>query len=64
MGDRLISPDETARLIGVSRSSYYRLRRAEPLLRPVRVGQRLVRHRLSDVVEFINTRPLVGTDKE
>jgi len=62
--DRLLTTDQAAELLGVSRSSFYRLRARHQLLRPVRVSDRLVRHRLSDVVEWISTRPLVGTDKE
>ena len=54
----LLRDKEVARMIGVSRSTLWRLVRADLFPPPIRVGTRAVRWRLSEVLEWIASRPV------
>ena len=59
-GQRLIRLPEVLRLTGLSRSTLYRKIQSSQFPEPVRLGPRSVAWRASDVLEWIDTRPLVS----
>ena len=59
-GQRLIRLPEVLRLTGHSRSNLYRKIQSSQFPEPVRLGPRSVAWRVSDVLAWIDTRPLVS----
>lgn len=57
MGNILLDRRAVERLTGLSRSSVYRLMRTADFPAPVRVGPRAVRWYMSEIVEYVNSRP-------
>ncbi len=54
----LLKDKEVARMIGVSRGTLWRMVKAGLFPPPIRVGTRAVRWRLSEVLEWIASRPV------
>lgn len=54
----LLRDKEVARMIGVSRGTLWRMVKAGLFPPPIRVGLRAVRWRLSEVLEWIASRPV------
>ena len=52
----LMSPDETAAYLGVSKEHLRRLRKAEQGPPYIRVSERVVRYRLADVQAWVDAR--------
>ena len=63
MVDRLIRRQEVEKLTGLSRSTIYRLRKLGKFPEQVRVGSRAVRWWLSEILDWIKSRPR-GTDSD
>ena len=61
LGDRLLRRRQVEEMAGLSRSSVYRLMQEGVFPRPVRVGSNAVRWRLSDIIRWIESRPIAGT---
>ena len=60
---RLIPLGEVLRICALGRSTVYNLLAARQFPRPVKIGRRGVRWRLSDIEEWVESRPLAnGTD--
>ncbi len=57
MTDRLIRRPEVQRLTGLSRSSLYEMIAAGKFPAPVRIGERAVAWRESEIREWIEARP-------
>ena len=55
--DALLDRREVEVRTKLSRSSIYRLMRAHRFPEPVRIGDRAVRWRSSEISEYINSRP-------
>ena len=55
--DRLVRLSEVLTMLGVGRSTIYRLLEAEQFQTPVKVGTKAVRWRMSDLQNWISTRP-------
>ncbi len=49
----LLDPQQSAAFLGVSLRKYYELRASGQLPPPVRLGERIVRHRRADLEEFV-----------
>ena len=60
--ERLLRVKEVASLIGVSRSTIYRMVEAGQFPQPIRIGPRASRWRLSEVLEWMTSRPLATAD--
>lgn len=58
MQERLLRRREVERITGMSRSSIYRLMQEGEFPRPVRIGPAAVRWRLSDIMAWIESRPV------
>lgn len=58
MNDMLLRRQEVERIVGLSRSSIYRLMQDEDFPRPVRVGRSAVRWKESDVKVWLESRPV------
>ena len=58
--DRLLRRRQVEEMTGLSRSSVYRLMQDGEFPRPVRVGSNAVRWRLSDIVNWLESRPIAG----
>ena len=56
--ERLLRAKEVAGLIGVSRSTLYRMVAAGQFPQPIRIGPRASRWRMSEVQEWMASRPL------
>ena len=61
LGDRLLRRRQVEEMTGLSRSSVYRLMQDGEFRRPVRVGSNAVRWRLSDIVDWLESRPIAGS---
>ena len=55
--ERLLNVREVTELIGVSKSTLHRMVSANRFPRPIRVGLRAVRWRLSEVLAWMESRP-------
>ena len=66
--NRFLRRREVEQMVGLSRTSIYRLMDSGDFPRPIRVGPRAVRWRLRDIEQWIAERPLttgrVGTAGE
>ncbi len=62
MQDRLLRRREVEKISGMSRSSIYRLMQEGDFPRPVRVGPAAVRWKASDIVAWIESRPLATSE--
>ena len=60
MGDRLLRRRQVEEITGLSRSSIYRLMEEGEFPRPVKVGPKAVRWRLSDILRWLESRPVAG----
>ena len=58
MNDMLLRRQEVERIVGLSRSSIYRLMQDEDFPRPVRVCRSAVRWKESDVKVWLESRPV------
>ena len=56
--DRLLRRREVEQMVGLSRTSIYRLMDSGDFPHPIRVGPRAVRWRLRDIEEWMSERPL------
>ena len=54
---RLLNALQVSALIGVSRTTLYRMVLAKQFPRPIRIGQRATRWRLSEILEWMDSRP-------
>ena len=62
---RLITMREVLRICALGRSTVYRLMAARQFPQPVKIGRRGVRWRVSDIEEWVQSRPPAnGTDPE
>ncbi len=59
MNERLLRRREVERITGVSRSSIYRLMQDSDFPRPVRIGPGAVRWKASEIMAWIDSRPVV-----
>ncbi|GBE14445.1 MAG TPA: AlpA family phage regulatory protein [Proteobacteria bacterium] len=60
--ERVLSPKKLAQELGIARSSLYRLRVGEPSFpKPIRLSERRVGWRESEVQAWIESRPRVAT---
>ncbi len=59
-GQRLIRLPEVLRLTGLSRSTLYRKIHSSQFPQPVQLGPRSVAWRVSDILAWIENRPLVS----
>lgn len=60
--DRLLRVDEVTRITGLARSTIYKMMDSGTFPRPLRVGERAVRWRESDVVAWLESRPTASSD--
>ena len=60
MEDRLLKRREVEEITGLSRSTIYRMVKTGQFPQPVRVGPKAVRWRLSDIIAWLESRPLAG----
>ena len=58
LNERLLRRREVQRFTGLSRSSIYRLMEISDFPRPVRIGPRAVRWKLSDITAWLESRPV------
>ena len=58
MHDRLMRRREVEQVLGISRSSIYRLMQEGEFPRPVRIGPAAVRWRASDIAAWLESRPV------
>ena len=56
--DRLLSRDEVEQAIGLKRSQLYTLMRKGIFPEPIRIGERAVRWRESDLQAYVDSRPI------
>ena len=59
---QLLRLDEVTRLCGVSKSFVYREMAAGRFPRPLRVGRRAARWKLSEILAWIESRPLASQE--
>ena len=64
MSERLLRRAEVEAQLGLSRSRIYVLMRAGELPEPIRVGQRAVRWRASEIDAWIADRPRASGDSQ
>ena len=62
MQDRLLRRREVEKITGMSRSSIYRLMQEGEFPRPVGVGPRAVRWKVSDIEAWIESRPVARSE--
>ena len=64
MDDRLLTRRQVEELFGLSRSTIYRMMRQEPpeFPPPIRIGQRAVRWKESELSEWVAARPRATGD--
>jgi len=55
LSNALLDADDLADLFGVSRRTVFRLRARGAIPRPLKIGGTLLRWRLNDIVQFLNT---------
>ncbi len=60
--ERLLRVNDVTDLIGVSRSTLYRMFKANQFPQPIRIGPRACRWRLSQVLERMNAHPAATDD--
>ena len=58
MEERLLRRREVEDITGLSRSTIYRMVKTGQFPQPVRVGPKVVRWRLSDIIAWMESRPL------
>ena len=58
MHDRLMRRREVEKILGISRSSIYRLMQEGKFPRPVRIGPAAVRWKASDIATWLESRPV------
>ncbi len=59
-GQRLIRLPEVLQLTGLSRTTVYRKIKLSQFPEPIQLGERSVAWRASDILAWIDTRPLVS----
>ena len=62
MHDKLLRRREVEEITGMSRSSIYRLMKAREFPRGVRIGSKVVRWRLSEIMAWLKSLPVVGDE--
>ena len=62
MNDRLLRRREVEAITGLARSSIYRYIQAGGFPRPVRVGPSAVRWRASDIMDWLESRPVARSE--
>ena len=62
MHDRLLRRREVEKITGMSRSSIYRLMKKGKFPRRVRIGSKAVRWRLSVIMAWLKSLPVVGDE--
>ena len=62
MQDRLMRRREVEKVLGLSRSSIYRLMQEGKFPRPVRIGPAAVRRRASDITAWLDSRPVATSE--
>ena len=60
MHDRLLRRREVEKITGIGRSSIYRLMKKGKFPRGVRIGSKVVRWRLSEIMAWLKSLPVVG----
>ncbi len=60
---KMLKRDEVEEICKISRSAIYRLMREADFPEPIRVGQRAVRWRESEVKDFLDSRPRAAGEK-
>ena len=60
--ERLLRVKDTAKLIGVSRSTVYRMVDDGQFPQPIRIGTRASRWRLSEVMQWMESRPVATNE--
>ena len=58
MEERLLKRREVEEITGLSRSTIYRMLNTGQFPQPVRIGPKTVRWRMSDIVKWMESRPL------
>lgn len=53
----LLTRQEVEQICRLSRSSIYRLMRLRKFVQPIRVGERAIRFRRDEILEWLETRP-------
>ena len=61
MQERLLKCREVVEIVSLSRASIYRLMKAGDFPRPIRLGPGSVRWKLSDIVAWVQSRPVGGS---
>ena len=61
--DRLLTRAEVESITTLSRSSLYRKMRSGTFPEPIRIGDRAVRWRESEILDFIDSRPRATGEK-
>ena len=64
MEDRLLRRRQVEAITGLARSSIYRQMELGSFPRPVRVGPTAVRWRESDITQWMESRPTVGSERD
>ena len=62
MKNRLLRREEVENLTSLSRSIIYRMMNTCQFPQPVRVGSRAVRWRLSEIIEWMDSRPSLSPE--
>ena len=62
MHDRLLRRREVEKITGIGRSSIYRLMKKGKFPRRVRIGSNAVRWRLSEIMAWLKSLPVVGDE--
>ena len=62
MQDRLLRRQEVEKITGLSRSSIYRKIKDGDFPRPIRVGPKAVRWKLSEINAWIESRPVAHSE--
>ena len=61
--ERLLTRLEVEKVVSLSRSAIYRLMRSGDFPEPIQVGTRAVRWRLSEIQEWLESRPRASGQK-
>ena len=62
MHERLLRRREVEKITGIGRSSIYRLMKKGKFPRGVRIGSKVVRWRLSEIMAWLKSLPVVGDE--
>ena len=62
MQDRLMRRREVEQVLGISRSSIYRLMQQGEFPRPIRIGPAAVRWKASDITAWEDSRPVATSE--